>query len=79
MNKKKRTAVAIKRKTERSENTGQVRFPLIKPKMSGIIVVNLRTGRCRIPRVGEVGIFLIDKTSDPSYADGKIVKRGDKR
>lgn len=54
-----------------------MKFELNKPKMSGIVVVNLRSGKGRIPRQGEVGVIKIDN-SDPSYADGKIVKRGEK-
>lgn len=42
-----------------------------KPCMQGIIV-NLNTGKVRKPRVGEVGLLIIDH-SDPSLADGDLV------
>jgi len=48
-----------------------LRMKLNKPTMSGIIV-NLRTGRTRKPKVGEVGLTIIDH-SDPSLEDGDLV------
>lgn len=43
-----------------------------KPDMQGI-VLNLKTGRTRKPKVGEVGLLLIDPYSDPSPSDGDLV------
>jgi len=55
-----------------------------KPNMQGVIL-NLSTGRVRKPKVGEVGLTIIDY-SDPSLEDGdlvvperKVIKHGKKK
>ena len=48
-----------------------VKMKMNKPTMSGI-VINLNTGRIRKPKVGEVGLLIIDH-SDPTLADGDLV------
>lgn len=58
-----------------------VRYPLIKPKDKRILVINLRSGRIRTPRVGEIGVIELDPYSNPSLEDGDLIapKRGDKK
>ena len=50
----------------------EVMHPLIKPTMFGIIV-DLRTGRTRKPRLGEIKPLVIDR-SPITAKDGEIVR-----
>ncbi len=68
---------------ERLREMNLLRMKLNKPKLSGIIIVNLRTGKTRKPYVGEIKPLIIDY-SDPSPEDGysipkrKVIKHGKK-
>jgi hypothetical protein len=49
-----------------------IKAKLNKPDLSGFIVINLRTGKTRKPKVGEFRPLLIDY-SDPSPMDGDLI------
>ena len=62
---------AKRRKLERQKNI--LEFQLSKPVMSGFVAMNMKSGKTRKVKKGEVEPMKIDH-SDPSFADGDIVK-----
>jgi hypothetical protein len=55
-----------------SREINRIRFLLDKPKMSGFMKLDLKSGKAKSVKQNEFRPLIIDH-SDPSYADGDIV------